>query len=207
MLGRSQRRDGVYLIQDVRVWDFTFQLPGNTNVGLGGIKAGARGPHNFNTQCLQNIDLWEGKEEMQHNRSPAGVVTRTCGLRAAPDARAALHAGDIYHLEIQCPILGCAISDMLLAPQGLLPEAGTWIQAWPLALSYLEGRLGTGRREVTLCCSLVPGEKGTEGTGQGTVSPACWDLSPSVQRGDQKAGFARSPFSSLTKHREGANQP
>lgn len=80
-----------------------------------------------------------------------------CGLRAEPDARAALHAGDIYHLEIQCPILDCAMSDML---QGLLPEAGTWIQAWPLALSYLEGRLRTGWREVTVWCSLLPEEKG-----------------------------------------------
>lgn len=63
----NQWREGLYLVQDVRVWDFTLQLPGHTDVGLGGIKAGAWGPDDFNTQCLQNIDLWEGKEEMQHH--------------------------------------------------------------------------------------------------------------------------------------------
>lgn len=51
----------LYLVQDVRVWDFTFQLPGNADVGLGGVEAGARCPHDFNTQRLQNIDLWGEK--------------------------------------------------------------------------------------------------------------------------------------------------
>lgn len=61
---KSQRKNCVYLVQDVRVWDFIFQLPGDTNVRLRSIETGAWGPHNFNTQCLQNINLLEGRKEM-----------------------------------------------------------------------------------------------------------------------------------------------
>lgn len=60
----SLGRSCIYLVQNVRVWDFTFQLPGNANVGLRGIEAGARGPHDFNAQRLQDIDLLEGRKEM-----------------------------------------------------------------------------------------------------------------------------------------------
>lgn len=61
---RSLRGSCVYLVQNVRVWDFTFQLPGNANVGLRGIEAGAGGPHDFNAQRLQDIDLFGGRKEM-----------------------------------------------------------------------------------------------------------------------------------------------
>lgn len=70
---------------------------------------------------------------------------------------------------------------------GLLP-CPTWRAGW--------GQ-GGGR---------CPGKR-AEGTGQGTESPVCWDQSPSMHRGDQNPGFALSPFSSVTKDREEANEP